>query len=192
MKLRWDRFLLLTCVSLSFTGCQGVEPEQRKDLASIETVKTETPPDVEPEVDHSLASKSAAEQERIRILIEQEHNRALAKMNSIPPPGDDPYRWIQDAQDVYGEYAPPSTIFKVTDEGNCGGPGGGCTVQLSDLTGPLEPVEIYISPTAIGSVHLLFHEIAHSNGVLDECMAEKWAHTVTGLIQWSYDECDPK
>lgn len=186
----WLAFLVLASFGLS--GCQASRSAPEKDIVSSDSVKTTAEQEAGSQAAGSMEVKSHEEQERIRILIAEQHAKALAKRDLIPPPGDDPYRWIQDAQDVYGQYAPPSTMFKVTDEGNCGGPGGGCTVQLSDVTGPLEPVEIYISPTAIGSTHLLFHEIAHSHGILDECMAEKWAHTVTDIIEWSYLECAPE
>lgn len=186
--MRWTSSLFFALASFSLVGCQGGEPEKTKDFVAIDTVKTDNKASAI--ADSSPASPSPEEQERIRILIAQEHEKALAKKNSIPPPGPDPYQWIQDAQDIYGESAAPGTVFRVTDEGNCGGPGGGCTFHVLD-TDTIGVPEIYISPSAIGSVHLLFHEIAHSHGVMDECMAEKWAHTVTELDEWSYPECAP-
>lgn len=38
--------------------------------------------------------------------------------------------------------------------------------------------------------HVLFHEYAHAVlGIVDECEAEAYAHSITGNIVWSYPDC---
>lgn len=188
MRKRVKLLLPLSLIILSFTlaGCQpdnSSSPDSNEENVSIEksfVEETDAPSETE------ISTEKQAE---INKAIANQYQQAMAKRNEVPPPGDDPYEWIQKVQEIYGQYAVDGTVFHVTTEGNCGGVNGGCTIQHSDINGPIGTTEIYISPSAIGSVHLLFHEIAHSHGIIDECMAEKWAHTVTGLQEWSYDEC---
>lgn len=159
----------------------------------------------------------AEEAERVRILAEQESERVRIEAENAriaeedrlrreaekvvaqtPPPtpvappqsGEE---WIQTTMASYGVYAAPGTTFLITDVDNCGGPGGGCTSLLrSGQTGKIihGKTVIRISPSAIGDVHLLFHEIAHSHDIMDECEAEHWAHNVTNnYTTYSYPHC---
>lgn len=203
--------VLAIALSLFATGCSSEAPSQEEhqvsspvassvaqpDLVSLETIEinnaslrmtekrkaAEKAATAQAELDRIAAeTKATAEAEALKV------SKAQAKQEKkvAPAPGSDPYRWIQDAQNLYGVYADPDTTFIVSDAGNCGGPGGGCTDQWSTFTGP---ITTHISPSGIGDYQLLFHEIAHTRGVINECAADRWAHNVTGVVIWKYRGC---
>ena len=137
------------------------------------------------EAERVAQEKAKVAQEAERVAQEQA-KAVQEKKVATPTPLGDPYQWIQDAQRQYGVYADPDTRFIVSDAGNCGGPRGGCTNQWSTFTGP---ITTHISPSGIGDYQLLFHEIAHTRGIIDECAADRWAHNVTGVVIWKYAGC---
>jgi hypothetical protein len=63
---------------------------------------------------------------------------------------------------------------------------GGCTYFLK--SGPVVVISPELAWTQAGS-HILFHETAHSMGIVDECAAEAWAHQFEDEPYWSYPEC---
>ena len=132
------------------------------------------------------AERAAQEQAQAAQAAKETERIAQEKKNAATVAVNDPYQWIQDAQRRYGVYADPDTTFLVSDVGNCGGPRGGCTNQWSTFTGP---ITTHISPSGIGDYQLLFHEIAHTRGIIDECAADRWAHNVTGVVVWKYAGC---
>lgn len=96
--------------------------------------------------------------------------------------------WITGTLAGYGVGVPSNVRFEVTESGNCGGVGGGCTTVVGDGT-----VIVTLSPALSGTpqgIHVLLHEMAHVlYGMNDECAADRYAHSLHGMNMWSYQEC---
>lgn len=41
-----------------------------------------------------------------------------------------------------------------------------------------------------GAIHTLYHEVGHAIGIADECEAERFSRSITGLDFWAYQECN--
>lgn len=59
----------------------------------------------------------------------------------------------------------------------------GCVSQDLDFLGRAtgQNIDLYLAPDAIGDIYVLFHEIGHTRGMLDECTADEYSRSITGL-----------
>lgn len=99
----------------------------------------------------------------------------------------DSNEWLADSLAQAGITLAPTTQVLFSDVANCGGVGGGCTYVLPERD------VVVISPAVVGTeagTHILFHELAHAQGELDECEAENWAHSFEAVDLWSYPQCE--
>lgn len=86
----------------------------------------------------------------------------------------------------------PNVKWLFTNEANCGAAlsaenSGGCTYETA-----ANQYTVIISPELAGTAgghHILFHELAHTQGIADECAAEAFAHQFESEALWSYPEC---
>lgn len=102
--------------------------------------------------------------------------------------------WEQSVLDNAGLTLPANTRLFFTEDQNCGsklsptGTGGGCTfLTVEDYTAVIVSPQVYGTPEG---AHILLHEVAHANGIMDECAAEYFAHDHGSDWElWSYPQC---
>lgn len=102
--------------------------------------------------------------------------------------------WVQAELEAADMEMSPTTTILFTNVANCGAEisavqAGGCTYNVGE-----GKHVIVLSPslpfTASGH-HVLFHEIGHSVGYMDECAAENYAHQFEYDQElWSYPACE--
>lgn len=94
--------------------------------------------------------------------------------------------WVNATMAKYGVYPHPQTQI-VIGTPPCGPGSDGCLSGLwqNDETGEAFVPEravltLTIAPHAVGNEFVLFHEIAHSWGIIDECAADQYSYNVHG------------
>jgi hypothetical protein len=120
----------------------------------------------------------------IQAPVEQAHTYTVEQANE----------WVQaELEEADMEMVPTTTIL-FTNTANCGADistvaQGGCTYNLQDGTHVM-----VLSPTLPFTAwghHILFHELAHTLGIMDECKAEAYAHQFEYDVElWSYPACE--
>lgn len=106
--------------------------------------------------------------------------------------------WVRTVIKNAGLPYPTNLTVHVTDgQGNCGsersagGVGGACTQR--GIEHNYVVVDMYVSPSIIhtpAGIHEVLHEMAHVEGMADECSAERFAHEREGNSSyWAYPEC---
>lgn len=102
-----------------------------------------------------------------------------APATQAPETNTDGYAWITQMQTKYSAHATAGTKFNITDTlpSSCGADAVGCFTAMQDsATGVWSDKNVWILPSQVGSdPWILFHEIAHSHGIRDECAADEWA-----------------
>lgn len=100
-------------------------------------------------------------------------------------PGENAYAWMDRMQREYGVYAYPGTQFFVAPSTPCTFQANilGCTEQWMNMDGtPTHTrIRLHMTEAAIGNVYILFHEIGHTQGIIDECQADIYSRNVTGI-----------
>lgn len=168
------------------TPTEETEPvEVEVAVEEVPEVSAEPQAEVE-EVPHASAKESEATAPEVVTASEPKHAAGHA--------------WLNSELARTGLMLRENITVIFNDEGtrltgNCGsaispsGTGGGCTHYNNDGT-----VTVYLSPATIGTPkgqHVMFHELAHANGTVDECAAEYFAHEFTEIDLWSYPQCMP-
>lgn len=120
-------------------------------------------------------------------LAEKKAQEASAATNTAVLPGESGYQWMDRMQRLYGVYAYPGTQFFVAQGTPCDhfAPTAlGCTEQILDSV-THEPwhqgIKLHMPYKAIGNLYVLFHEIGHTQGIMDECQADIYSRNVTGI-----------
>lgn len=99
-------------------------------------------------------------------------------------PGENAYQWMDRMQAEYGVYAYPGTQFFVAPSTPCPQSyASGCTEQWMNMDGtPTHTrIKLHMAEASIGNVYVLFHEIGHTQGIIDECQADIYSRNVTGI-----------
>lgn len=100
-------------------------------------------------------------------------------------PGETAYQWIDRMQAEYGVYAYPGTQFFVAPSTPCTFQADilGCTEQWVLLDGTITHtnIKVHITDAAVGNLYVLFHEIAHTQGIMNECEADIYSRNITGI-----------
>lgn len=99
-------------------------------------------------------------------------------------PGETSYQWMDRMQAEYGVYAYPGTQFFVAPVTPCPQSyASGCTEQWMNMDGtPTHTrIKLHMAESAIGNVYVFFHEIGHTQGIMDECQADVYSRNVTGI-----------
>lgn len=102
-------------------------------------------------------------------------------------PGESGFDWINRMQRQYGVYAYPGTEFSIRGSTRCHAfapQALGCTTQELDpdtMKPSHKGIKVVLTPGSIGNPYVLFHEIAHSQGIMDDCQADIFSRNVTGI-----------
>lgn len=101
--------------------------------------------------------------------------------------GESGFDWINRMQRQYGVYAYPGTEFSIKGSTNCHSfalQALGCTTQEVDAE-TRKPthkrISVALTPSSIGNPYVLFHEIAHTQGIMDDCQADIFSRNITGI-----------
>lgn len=106
-------------------------------------------------------------------------------------PGENGYQWMDRMQKEYGVYAYPGTQFFVAPSTPCPQRAAvGCTEQWMNMDGtPTHTrIRLHMAEAYIGNVYVLFHEIGHTQGIMDECQADIYSRNITGIPGGFYCE----
>lgn len=98
------------------------------------------------------------------------------------------YDWMNAELAAHGKKLPANVTVLFTEEGNCGGIGGGCTITYPNGG----PIYLIVSPASFNNGtqdHIFWHEYAHTLGIRDECQAERYSQPYTDNFVWSYPQC---
>lgn len=100
-------------------------------------------------------------------------------------PGESAFAWMERMQQEYGVYAYPGTQFFVAPSTPCTFQAQvlGCTEQWMNMDGtPTHTrIRLHLAEAAVGNVYVLFHEIGHTQGIMDECQADIYSRNITGI-----------
>lgn len=118
-----------------------------------------------------------------------EENAPLAKTSNSASllPGENGYQWMERMQKLYGVYAYPGTQFFIAPSTPCqhfAPQALGCTEQMLDSVTHQpwhQGIKLHMAESAIGNLYVFFHEIGHTQGIMDECQADIYSRNVTGI-----------
>lgn len=102
--------------------------------------------------------------------------------------------WVQAELEEADMELSPNIKILFTNTANCGAEisatnEGGCT--YSDAAGNKTIILSPTLPFTVGGHHVLFHELGHAVGYIDECEAENYAHQFEYEQEiWSYPTCE--
>lgn len=100
--------------------------------------------------------------------------------------------WIDRLTKKFDVYPHPNAEVIVASSTPCDIPDrivDGCVIQDMIFSHPTGwNMKMYIADKAVGDAYVLFHEIAHTKGILDECAADNYSRSVTGLPGGYYCE----
>jgi hypothetical protein len=167
--------------------------EQPTNLAStgkpVEISADEIPDLVPPKTPPLKASSSAPETPVTEQKTEIPSTLVVSPVPAVKGngllPGEDAFAWMDRMQREYGVYAYPGTQFFVAPSTPCTFQAQvlGCTEQWMNMDGtPTHTrIRLHLTETAVGNVYVLFHEIGHTQGIIDECQADIYSRKVTGI-----------
>lgn len=99
--------------------------------------------------------------------------------------GESPEKWVERMTKMYGVYPHPATQVIISEKLACDDGKqniSGCVGQDTFAGHPTaQNMQMYLTPDSIGDIYVLFHEIAHTKGILDECSADNYSRSITGL-----------
>lgn len=97
-----------------------------------------------------------------------------------------PEQWVDRMTKEFNIYPHEGTSVIFASSTPCDDGGykrSGCVTQEVDFLGRTtgRNIDLYLAPDAVGDIYVLFHEIGHTKGLLDECTADEYSRSVTGL-----------
>ena len=164
---------------LASTG-DALEPAVKEEVTTPESKPAEavpTPPVVEAQI-------PVPEQKTETTNPVPEPVTPAVKGNGLLP-GESAFAWMDRMQREYGVYAYPGTQFFVAPATPCTFQAQvlGCTEQWMNMDGtPTHTrIRLHLAEAAVGNVYVLFHEIGHTQGIMDECQADIYSRSITGI-----------
>lgn len=97
-----------------------------------------------------------------------------------------PEQWVDRMTKQFNVYPRTGTRIIFADSSPCdkgADKRSGCVTQDLDFLGRAtgQNIDLYLAPDAVGDIYVLFHEIGHTKGMLDECTADEYSRSITGL-----------
>lgn len=136
-------------------------------------------------------SKTKYFKEKNRLYVEVENERwRFEKENEIRE-GENPFEWVERMTHKFGVYPHPNTEIILAEETPCTVTrpnSDACVAQDLDIFQRSNGtnIKMYLSEDAVGDVRILIHEIAHTNGIFDECAADQYSRSITGIPGGGY------
>lgn len=112
---------------------------------------------------------------------------ALTSNDNSVLPGESGFQWMDRMQRKFGVYAYPGTQFFIAPATPCqhfAPQALGCTEQILDSVTHQpwhQNIKLHMAESAIGNLYVLFHEIGHTQGIMDECQADIYSRNITGI-----------
>lgn len=112
---------------------------------------------------------------------------ALTSNDNSLLPGENGFQWMDRMQRKFGVYAYPGTQFFIAPATPCqhfAPQALGCTEQILDSVTHQpwhQNIKLHMAESAIGNLYVLFHEIGHTQGIMDECQADIYSRNITGI-----------
>lgn len=153
--------------------------------------------------EEKLAQEKALEEDKTwKKTANKQQSKTPVALSEPPPPPSVPapevnsnalliresgFDWINRMQKKYGVYAYPGTEFTIQSVTGChkfAPQALGCTSQEVDRdTGKPthKRITVALTPSSIGNVYVLFHEIGHTQGIMDDCQADIYSRNITGI-----------
>ena len=97
-----------------------------------------------------------------------------------------PAQWVDRMTHKFNVYPHTGTHIIFSDSNPCdkgADKRSDCVTQNVNFLGrPMGgDINLYLEPDAIGNIYILFHEIGHTKGIMDECTADQYSRSITGL-----------
>lgn len=137
------------------------------------------------------AEAFADAQQRIDIekqLLNREvaHDEWQLRQDTKKLDTETPEQWVDRMTNKFKIYPRSGTRIIFADSTPCDEgtfKRSGCVTQNIDFFGrPMGgDINLYLVPDAVGDIYILFHEIGHTKGILDECTADHYSRSITGL-----------
>lgn len=164
----------------------AVKAAQEAEIRAKEEARVAAELAAKKEQEAALVAEQQAKAEA-SALAEKKAQEASAATNTAVLPGESGYQWMDRMQRLYGVYAYPGTQFFVAQGTPCDhfAPTAlGCTEQILDSVTHQpwhQGIKLHMPYKAIGNLYVLFHEIGHTQGIMDECQADIYSRNVTGI-----------
>lgn len=105
--------------------------------------------------------------------------------------GESPHAWVSRISAKYGVTPHPSTKTTFSEDSPClveNGGADGCVILQLDMfhRSTNKDVQMFLNHQAVGDAFVLVHEIGHTWGIMDECAADQYARSHTGLPGGNY------
>lgn len=130
-------------------------------------------------------------QQRIDIekqLLNREvsHDKWQLSQDTKRLDSETPEQWVDRMTKKFNVYPHSGTRIIFADSNPCDegkDKRSGCVSQDLDFLGRAmgQNIDLYLAPDSIGDIYVLFHEIGHTRGMLDECTADEYSRSITGL-----------
>lgn len=121
--------------------------------------------------------------------LSREH-REILEDNRLQE-GEEPAAWVSRISAKYGVAPHPSTKTTFSEDAPClveNGGADGCVILQLDMfhRSTNKDVQMFLNHRAVGDAFVLVHEIGHTWGIMDECAADQYARSYTGLPGGNY------
>lgn len=137
---------------------------------------------------HKAAEEKTKEAEQAEITTTAPSMPlALTSNENSLLPGENGFQWMDRMQRKFGVYAYPGTQFFIAPATPCqhfAPQALGCTEQILDSVTHQpwhQNIKLHMAESAIGNLYVLFHEIGHTQGIMDECQADIYSRNITGI-----------
>lgn len=131
-------------------------------------------------------AKQRIDIEKQLLNREVAHDKWQVSQDTKKLDSETPEQWVDRMTKKFNVYPRNGTRIIFADSNPCDedkDKRSGCVSQDLDFLGRArgQNIDLYLAPDAIGNIYVLFHEIGHTRGILDECTADEYSRSVTGL-----------
>ena len=209
MQVNFKGFAVAAMVSVLLTSCAAGSPENNVSneaagispaVSSSESFPTQSLDSIAREEKQILrddaqqakrdalkAAEKAEEPAPVENTVAPSMPLALTSNENSVLPGESGFQWMDRMQRKFGVYAYPGTQFFIAPATPCqhfAPQALGCTEQILDSVTHQpwhQNIKLHMAESAIGNLYVLFHEIGHTQGIMDECQADIYSRNITGI-----------
>lgn len=208
--MNFKGFALAVMVSVFLTSCAAGSPENNVSneaaalssaVSASESFPTQSLDSIAREEKQILREDAQqAKQDAVEAAEKVKEQAPVETITTVPSmplaltsnensvlPGESGFQWMDRMQRKFGVYAYPGTQFFIAPATPCqhfAPQALGCTEQILDSVTHQpwhQNIKLHMAESAIGNLYVLFHEIGHTQGIMDECQADIYSRNITGI-----------